>query len=279
MESNKLKALQALQQNMPIANQNVANQFRAANDIQLQQSIAQTPRNVPTRQAANQLGGAVAQQAGQQQVQRNQVEVQQAQQVAGQALQAQDTQNQVRNQTIQRETQERQFQGQQRLARVSEAAKQEVFDSRLKITQANQEFEFLNTRNLADFAILRGVTDQQFQDYQQASEQAYDRSIQIMQHSYDLLRAEMQRAHQAGEQEKAQELEKHLLELQRDAQDKAEKKSAFGNIISSVLQVGGAVAGGIVGAAGGPAGAAVGASIGGSIGGAVGGAASAAVQS
>lgn len=247
---------------MPVANQNIAKQYKSANDFLLTQQVAQTPTNVSTSQAVGQIAGQQATQAGQQTVQLNAQQTQQGQQLATAALSEQNITNQVNNREAQRVTRDQEFEGEQRLSAISEEARQELFDGRKSLTTESQNFRFLNQRQLADWAIAKGISDEQFRDYQQAEQQAYERKNQMMQTAYNLLRQQLDQAYKSKDVKLQRETEQYLRNLDIQAKEDAESKQQFATVVSGVLKVVGAVGGSFAG----PTGATTGAAIGGAIG-------------
>ena len=257
--TNRLKAIQALKDQMPVANQQLAKQYRSANDFLLQQQVSQAPSQAPTNQASAQIAGQQATQAGQQTAQLNQLQSEQGQQLAGAAVSEQNIVNQTSNRDAQRVNREADFAGQQRLAALGEDVRQELHDSRQTIVNDQQNFRFFNQRQLADWAIARGISDEQFRDYQQAEQQAVQRKLEMLDHAQAVIRQELQNESTLNNQNKQQELQIHLQNLQKKQQETLAKKQQFARVVSGVLGVVGAGAGAI---AGGPGGAAIGASIG-----------------
>ncbi len=202
METPVTKALSSLQMNMPVANQQLANQRKAASTITMQQLGNQAiTQNVPVQQAIPAVATQAATQSGQQQVQNANTQAQTVGQIASVNQQEQQTQNSVTNAVTNRNINETQFSGEQRLARLSETAKAELFDSRLQLIKDQDTNKFLNEKQMMDLAMLKGINDEKFQDYQQTLEHATTRKLQIMQTAYNAIELEMQRAQALGEQE------------------------------------------------------------------------------
>ena len=139
METARTRALRQLKNQMPVANQQIANQYKAANDLAFQQSIAGAPQGVAGNQASAIIGGQQAQQLGQQQVQQHQNNTQLAQQAASQTLADGNLQHQTQLREQQRNARDQEFQGQQRLAALSQEAKAEVFDRRIELLNDQQQ--------------------------------------------------------------------------------------------------------------------------------------------
>jgi hypothetical protein len=165
---------------MPVANQKVAQQQAAARDIQLQQAVAAAPASTNTTQAAQQTGAALAQEAGQQQVQNTQQAAAGQNAVAqlGQQVQQIENQKALANQKM--AAGQEQMDAEQKFAQISEQAKQEMYDSRRQFETDQLGQKFSNERQLADYARMRTQTEDQWQDYQQKTDQLSKRKIQVL---------------------------------------------------------------------------------------------------
>lgn len=268
METPITRALQGLQMNMPVANQQIANQRKAASTIAMQQLGNQAIKQpMPAAQAATAIAAPVAQQAGQQQIQQAANTAQTVNQIAQVNQQEVATANAANTTTQQRSIQDTQFRGEQALARLSESAKRELFDERMKLITEQNTNKFLNEKHLLDLALLKGVNDEKFRDYQQTLEQATQRKLQIMEMAYKRIEMEMEQAHNRGEQELEQELKQKLTELKAasdlESRKRANRGAAWGAVIQGVLTIGGALAGSVLGPAGAAAGGQAGSAVGG----------------
>lgn len=168
VQQSRLKNIAA---QMPFANQQLAAQQKAARDLQLLQAVQKAPTPSYVIPTAQQTGAAVAQQAGQEQIQRIQNAAQAQGQIAQMGQQLQAIQSQKEMAGLQAGFKEQQMSDAQRLANISEEAKQEMFDSRLSFQKDEMGRQFLNQRQLADYAALQAKNEQDWQNYVQRSEQ------------------------------------------------------------------------------------------------------------
>lgn len=296
-DSQKQSALRQLAASLPVANKQVAQQQQAARDMQLQQAVAAAPAASPIATTAQTTGAAAAGMAGQQQVQTAEQGLQQQGQVAGLGQQAGALESQANVASLQAGAKDQQLDGIQKLAAVSEQAKQEMYDSRRQFAQDQMGQKFTNERQLSDYVRLKAGTEDQWQDYVQKSDQLYDRKTQMLTTAQQKLSSQLQfeqdamnqikdqmasRAMSAQERaaqqkilsdrlaqaERLRQAENNLrISIAKEAADKANRKARNTAIGSAVGTVAGGVAGGVFG---GPGGAVAGASVGGSLGGVAG---------
>jgi hypothetical protein len=83
-ETTRMRALRNLSQQLPVANQAIADGQQAARDMQVQQAVAKAPAAAPIATTAQTTGAAVAQSAGADAVKNAQTTTQQAGQIAQQ---------------------------------------------------------------------------------------------------------------------------------------------------------------------------------------------------
>ncbi len=256
-ETNKLKALKALSSQMPGYNQQLQKQQQAANDILFSQNIA-AAANKPT-QGVNQVVAPAVQASGQTQVAGAQQAAQGAQQLGQLGMQAQQQANQLHNQTQQRNLNQKSFEGESRLARLDQNMKKELFDGRLSLQNDIANNRFMSERQLADLALLKGVSAEKLQDYQQTINHATQRKLQMMEVAYKKIVAAKQQASAMKNQKAQQQLDEKLVMLKRAAEKRASNKANTAGIFGSILTGALTVIGGIYG---GPGGAAAGAGVG-----------------
>lgn len=290
--------LQGLATSMPVANEQIAARQKAARDLQLLQAVQKAPAGGAIIPTAQQTGAAMAAAAGQDQIQRIQNAAQAQNQIAqiGQNVQALELQKQGAE--FQSGLKEQQMTDAQRLASISEDAKAEVFDTRMQFQKDRNQQEFLNQRQLADYAVLTAKSEEDWKDYVQKSEQLAARKETTLKFAYQKLSQQLQFENQEINQLRDQLTKKGITEreaaakreildkkLQLDlqlksqlaalqaAQQRAKARAAKTKAQNVAIgQTVGAVAGGVLGFvfAGGPAGAAAGAAAGSAVGGGLG---------
>lgn len=279
---------------MPIANQQIAAQQKAARDLQLLQAVQKAPVGGAIIPTAQQTGAAMAAQAGQDQVQRIQNAAQAQGQIAqiGQQLQGLELQKQQAE--AQMGLKEQGMADAQKLASISEAAKKELYDTRMAFQKDEMGRQFLNNIQLSDYAVLRAKSNEDWQNYAQRSEQLAARKEMTMKVAQQKLMQQIQFENQEINQLRDQLSKKGMTEREMAAKRQIlEKKLANDLDLKSKLavveaaatrakartastktrnaatgQIIGSVAGGVLGFiyGGGPGGAALGATAGGQIG-------------
>lgn len=217
-QSPRLKALQNLQNALPIANQRVAQGQAAARDMQLQQAVAKAPTTQNVTQTSQQTGAAVAQQAGQQNVQQAQASVQQQGQIGQLALGEQGQANQASLANQQLSAQQQQMNNVQRLAQISEEAKQELYDKQMNFERDEAGRTLFNQTQLLDYARVNAQNNEQFQNYAQIAQQASQRKLQFMESAFNKVMADLDYqfkvAEQSGDQNAKMEIERARAAMQ-----------------------------------------------------------------
>lgn len=290
INTQTLKQLQAVPYGTPV-------NVKPAADVQLQQAVGQAQPGQPVTQLAQSIGSQLAM-----------IQAKRSQQVAG------DVSKQVGNITSQAATtaglqgnqlladqgrglKQYQMQAEKQLTAVDRNAKQEVVDARRQFTQDQMGIKFANERQLADYARLKAVNEQDFSNYAASAQIALERKSQLLdiskQKITQALQAEVDKRNQLLNQ--AQELsvnsqtanvkrrllQQSNLDIERLTKAGAEidiamaknkaRTNANQQMWTSIGTVGGAVVGGVAagvfsGGAAAPAGATAGAAIGGGLG-------------
>lgn len=243
-----MAALDAIMGNMPVANQRRQQQAQAATDLQLQQAIAAVPPKQARPAVAQTLGAGAAQQAGAAQVQQAQQGAQVAQQAGDMAIQQKKAELQENMETLRRGQDTTQLADEQQLANLNERAKQELFDNRMQFQKDQQGREFLNDRQLADYAVTHARDTEQLRDYAQTQEQLHDRKMQLLEVTQKKLEQELQFQQSLSAQKQDQALKQRLVQAKRDteeriAREKARKANRAGKISLITGLLGGAVGG------------------------------------
>ncbi len=249
METPRMRALRELKNQMPVANQQVANQYKAANDIAFQQTIAGAPTNIQGNQASAVIGGQQAQQLGAAQVQQAQNNTQLNQQLGQHTISEGNLQHQTQLRTQQRDARDQEFQGAERLSAISHDAKVEIFDRRMDLLNNQQQRRYLDQRQLADYALLNAASDEEARNYSQQVQLAQRAKQQVMKAAYDTIRQELDQANKFGEKEKANELEDYLRELQKQAKADQDRKEAEAGLLTGILGTGFSIFGAFFGQA------------------------------
>jgi len=254
-----MAALDQIINQMPVANQRRQQQAQAATDLQLQQAVKAVPTAAATPQVAQQLGAAAQQNVGAQMIETAKQNLATTQQAAGMELQQKQAQLQQGLSDLRRGQDTQQLSDEQALANLSEQAKREMFDSRMQFARDEMGREYMNERQLADYAVTHARDVEQLRNYAQSAEQLHQRKLQMMEAAQQRINQELQFQNSLSNQKQDQNLMRQLAESKRSleeriAKQKADQANRTGTF-STIGGIGGAVAGGIIG---GPAGAAAG---------------------
>lgn len=265
----RMKALQNLQAQLPAANQQVAAGQQAARNIQLQNAVKSAPTAAPIASTAQQTGAASAAQAGQQSVERVQNSVQQTGQLGQLGLGEQKLASESRVSGLQLGAKEQAMDNVQRLAKINEDAKQELYDKQMQFERDEAGRTLFNERQLADYAKSSALSDEQLKDYAQQTDQLSKRKLEAMEHAAKLVDSDLSQKYSVAKQKGDQQMILQINQMRRDMEEKIRSEKAKAANRSAAFTAGGTIIGGVAGAfVGGPAGASMGASAGGALGGA-----------
>lgn len=269
--NTRIGQLNKLAANLPVVNQEIANNMQAARTTQLQQAIASmAPEQEGTTALAQQVGGQQAQQAGAIQVQAAQRTAQQAQQVGQMALQEDRMQKQQELFTRQQSLAQRNRGLTNQLARLDSNLKDQLLDQQLSFKRDEFGRTIWNERQLADFAVVQAKTQIDLENFEQTMHQQSQRRLQIMQAVQAKLKQVLDQNFMREGQALDQKTRLYIAEKMREAKEKEARERARrasrGALLQGAFTVAGAAAGGILGAAAGGIGAAPGAAIGAQVG-------------
>jgi len=257
-----MAALDAIMNNMPVANQRRQQQVQAANDLQLQQAIKAVPPKAATPAVAQNLGAAVQQNVGQQMIETAKQNMQQTQQVGDLAVQEKQANIQNNLAALKRGQDTTQLADEQKFANLNEEAKRTMFDNRMEFQKDEQGRAYMNERQLADYAVAHAKSVDQLKDYAQSAEQMAQRKMQALEVAQAKIDQELEFQNSLSIQKQDQALKKQLVQAKADLEKKIAKDKAKAANKSGMMSTVGGIAGAAVGAyvtAGSPAGAMVGA--------------------
>ena len=244
MTTKRAKQLEQLAMSLPKANQDMQQGQRAARDIQLYEQVRQAPQGTSFR-AAGQLGAQQAQAAGQEALQAQKATQTQSQQVGQMGLQEQGRQQRQEGFEQQIQVSENQRKLGNKLNKLDNRLKTQLLDDQLKFNKDQAGQTLLNTRQLADWAVTKAKSKEEYLNYAQQARQMYEKDIMLHEAAYKKLR----QALELGYIKKGLKLDietklrlkkaKAAIEKQiRDKKNKAKNKmsmwSAGGKIIGGV---------------------------------------------
>ena len=209
--------LAGLASQMPIRNQVVADQQKAARLLQLQQAVAgMTPQQAPTATQAAGMGATMAAQAGQQQVERAGQQVQQAGQLAKLGQGEAELTSTQKVSALQTGAQREQLDQTSRLAALDDRTKREIFDNELQFKRDQNDVALFSERQLADYKRLNAQKDQDYANWATKAKQVHDRNIATLQAISDRLAEVEKNNYYVGKQRLDQAQTKELAQLKRD---------------------------------------------------------------
>lgn len=254
--------LEQLSRRMPVTNQRLASQQKAARDLQLQQAVSQAPQGAGLR-TAQAVGGQMAQVAGQQQAQRDLQQRQGAQQVAGLVQQQRGAQAAEQLGRQQLATQREQVSTAERLGRLNMNLKNQLVDQQMQFQRDQSGRQYLNDRQLIDYAKSQAQSQEELANYRQATEQATKRKLQMLEAANKKIAQEIEQASRGRQSEEKQKYKEELLRRKKFIADKIESDRREAAAKAQMWGMAGGIIGGVVGAyAGGPQGAMAGYSAG-----------------
>lgn len=228
-ETPRMKALRNLAQQLPVANQQIAQGQQAARDIQLQQAVQKAPAQTAITPAAQGTGAAMATEAGVQQVQRAQDQLKQGQQVGALGLQEQSRAAESRIAGQKAGLREQEMDNINRFAQISERAKQELFDKQMKFQKDESGRALFNTTQLADYAMLNARNEEQLRNYQQSVQLASKRKTELLQAAYNKMEEQLKFEYSKDKQKRDQEAEKIIAKRMSDMKKRIAESKAQGD--------------------------------------------------
>ena len=265
-DTTRMKALQKLSGQMPVASQSTAQGLQSARDIQFRQSIGTAPQGAGVG-AARQLGTQNAAASGQQTIAQAQQGLQNQQNLGQLALGEQQMQQtgQIAGQELSLEQHREKLAS--KLASISEEATRKVFDSRMEFQVDEMNRTHFNERQLADFAVMQARNKEDLAKWEQESHHAHKRKIQLLETMHKKVLAAMQEEFAKSEQSKSQDQIQLLKQMEKDMAEKIRKEKQEAANKGGMWSAAGTVVGTVIGAyVGGPAGASAGGKIGGAAG-------------
>lgn len=264
--------LAAMAGQMPVRNQELADQQRAARTLQLQQAISKlTPQQAPTAQQAAGMGAALSAQTGQEQVGRAQQMVETTGQMAKLGQQETALAGQQKLGAMQEAARQEQLSQIDRLAKLDANAKRELFDKELQFRKDAANQTFFTERQLADYKKQSAVSDEQYRNWANQAQNYHKRNIASLEAVYNKLAEIEKNNFQIGEQKLDQAARKEIQTLLADAKRRvadAQRRAANNTQMwSTVFGVAGGVAGAFTGT---PQGAMIGYQAGSALGGTIG---------
>lgn len=225
-DSSRLGILKQLSEQVPVANQQLANGQQAAQTARMQEAVKQAAPTSNITAAAQQTGAQVAQGAGQSQVQAAQQTQNQLQAVGQSTLasQARGIRQVAGENAIQESQQSRQFSNQ--LAQLDNKAKKQIVDESLKFKLDEGGRALLNTRQLTDWAAGNAKSDEDYANKMQEIQHVSERKIQMMEMAQKKLQAMAEQGYYGNKQTLDQASRKKIMENAQAIEEKIRKEKA-----------------------------------------------------
>lgn len=268
METVRTRQLRKLASSLPGGNEKVAQGLQEARKTQLQAQVGAAAPGTGGPAAAQQLGAQQAQAAGQIAMSAQGQTQQDLGQVAKLGLQQSALESAQRLGAEERAQSALARKNAQRLTDLSESAKDQILDKQLqfKKDQANQTL--LNNRQLADWALTKARSEEEYRNYEQMATQASQRRLQYLETVYARLE-QMSKSGYAAEDKKLDfESQKQIKQMAQRMAKKIQQAKTDAAVKAAAWQAGGSILGAAVGgmATRSPGGAQTGAGIGGGAG-------------
>ena len=263
IETARTKQLQNLANQMPGANQQVARGLQEARTTQLQAQVQKMQPGATTGQV-QQLGGQLAGQQAATGLQAAQQTQNQLQQVGQLGLQQQGRQERQTNANQQLTLSAKQRELGQKLSELGEGVKDKILDQNLQFKTDQAGRQLLNQRQLFDWAITNAKSQEEYNNYAQAAQQASERKIMMLNTAQAKIDQALKQGYISKNRPLDNELKKQLLEQRNALEKQIQNDKAKAANRAAMVQAGGAIVGAVVGGVlAGPGGASVGASVGG----------------
>lgn len=220
---------------------------RAQQRMAIRQQVASLPTGqgaaIAGPQAAAQVGQQAAQQVGQINTQQVQQQGQQAAQVGQQAVQTQA--NEAQNTEAQRalDLGRTQQQLESDFAVTSRGLKADLYDKAMQFQKDEQGRTFLNEKQLLDYKLSRGISEEEWADYQQEATQAAEREIQLMESAYRKLEQDLSQDALDKRTDISNETRRQIVEMKAALERQIAKKKAAAANRSAMMGALGTVAG------------------------------------
>lgn len=272
--NGRLGQLNKLAAAIPMANQQIAGGLQQARETQLQQAIGQmTPEQAATPRLAQSIGAQQASAAANIQLQAQQKTQQQAIST-GQQIIAQDRmQRQQELFTRSQALSQKSRYLENELGRVSQSAKDKLFDQQLSFKRDELGRTVWNERQLADYKLATAKSDEDFLNYQQQATLLSERRLKMLTMAQRKLEQTLEQGYAANKQKLDQASKLKIMESLANLKKKMAREKARQSGNMAMWQAGGTIIGagvGFVATGFNPAGAVVGAQMGAGAGTAIG---------
>lgn len=222
-DTPRMKALQNLAGNLPVASQRIATGQNAARQIQLQQAVKAAPVGGATIAPAQETGAALATNAGQQAIQNAQNQLQQQGQIGQLGIAEQGRQNQAELASLQAGSRQQAMDETQKFAALNEGLKKQLYDDTMQFQKDELGRTVFNERQLADYARLNAQSDEQFRNYEQSTKLASKRKLQLLEQAYSMIEEDLRQQYAEAEQRKDMDAKRYIMTQQKKAEQEIQR--------------------------------------------------------
>lgn len=252
---------------LPGANQKIAQGQQAARQVQLQEQIKNVPQGMGGPGLAQKMGAQQAQQAGQIQLGAKKQQMAQAQQIGQMGLQQMGREQRQTGFEQQLTLSDKQREFANKLNRLDSRLKNQLLDNQLEFRKDKANQTLLNERQMLDYALMNAKSNEDFENYRQAAQQASKKELLMLEVANQKITQALNQGYIEGKGKLDRNLQKELRQRKKDIEDRIRREKEEAKNRAMMWSAGGAIIGGAIGAfAGGPAGASAGVSIGSGLG-------------
>lgn len=243
MASDRARQLEKLALSLPMENQQFARQQQEARLAQLQQQMSTLSPGTGGVRTAQQLGAQQARQAGDIQLKAAQQTQAQTQVLGQEALAEQARAKRGRGFELTVALNQQQRQAANRLNRIDIQLKNNLLDQQLQFKQTQAGQALFNERQLADWAIAKAQSQEEYANYAQAATQMYQRELQILETANKKLEQILKQNYIKENKPLDREMRRQLTEQKAALELSIKKKENAAKNRISMWQVGGQILG------------------------------------
>lgn len=206
----------------PIQKSQAIQGAEAAQALQMQQQIgaAGAQGAAPTAGQVQQMGSQMAQQRAGAALQAQQQAGNQMAQVGQAQLQQQGQENKIQLAQKKLALNKLTRENQSKLSFLDEDTRQKIFDKNMQFEEDDRGRKYLNSRQLADYAVSQAKSQEELRNYEQAAHQAVAKRRQLLNTASNMIRQTLEQGYDKDKQRLTQE---HRLALQRAQAELQEK--------------------------------------------------------
>lgn len=273
-DTPRLRALQNLSNNLPVANSNVAAAHNATRDMQIQAAVKAAPAGASNNTAtAQQTGASVAQQRGAEMIDSAGKQLTMQSGKGGIAsTAAAETANIGKAEVagLQAGARDSAMDNVARLDKLSSGAKADLYDKQMQFSKNADNRTVFSEQQMADYAAANAQSSQEYQNKAQAAQILSKRYIETLEAAHGKVMEDLNFKYRQAQQEGDHETQRQVTEMINQTNDRMAREKARAANSAAAWQAGGTIVGAVGGAYFGPAGSMAGAAAGGAIGSALG---------